>query len=166
MGITADEIQPALPQSTKETEFYDIGTAQPYAITGEAVRQRKSLVDVIKQKANETNYKIAYKYIIEGVAYTWFNRLIAVQFMEINDYLPSHIRVLSSDSGKMEPDLVTTPFDADLIFTDKEKQGIVRLKNQNNLDECFRLLFIKQCNALNEKLPALLKKQRIIRNFC
>ncbi|MDE5824407.1 MAG: restriction endonuclease, partial [Lachnospiraceae bacterium] len=158
MGITADEIRPALPQSTKETEFYDIGTAQPYAIMGEAVRQRKSLVDVINQKANETNYKTAYKYIIEGVAYTWFNRLIAVRFMEINDYLPSHIRVLSSDSGKMEPDLVTAPFDADLIFTDKEKQEIVRLKNENNLDECFRLLFIKQCNALNEKLPALFEK--------
>ncbi|MDE6053017.1 MAG: BREX-1 system adenine-specific DNA-methyltransferase PglX, partial [Lachnospiraceae bacterium] len=158
MGITADGIRPALPQSTKETEFYDIGTAQPYAITGEAVRQRKSLVDVINQKANETNYKTAYKYITEGVAYTWFNRLIAVRFMEINDYLPSHIRVLSSDSGKMEPDLVTTPFDADLIFTDKEKQEIVRLKNENNLDECFRLLFIKQCNALNEKLPALFEK--------
>ncbi|MDE7416566.1 MAG: BREX-1 system adenine-specific DNA-methyltransferase PglX [Lachnospiraceae bacterium] len=158
MGITADEIRPALPQSTKETEFYDIGTAQPYAIMGEAVRQRKSLVDVINQKANETNYKTAYKYIIEGVAYTWFNRLIAVRFMEINDYFPSHIRVLSSDSGKMEPDLVTTPFDADLIFTDKEKQEIVRLKNENNLDECFRLLFIKQCNALNEKLPALFEK--------
>lgn len=158
MGITADGIHSALPQSTKETEFYDIGTAEPYAIMGEAVKQRRSLVDVINQKANETNYQTAYKYIMEGVAYTWFNRLIAIRFMEINDYLPSHIRVLSSDSGKMEPDLVTTPFEADLTFTDKEKQDVVRLKNENNLDECFRLLFIKQCNALNEILPALFEK--------
>ncbi len=158
MGITADGIHSALPQSTKETEFYDIGTAEPYAIMGEAIKQRRSLVDVINQKTSETNYQIAYKYIMEGVAYTWFNRLIAIRFMEINDYLPSHIRVLSSDSGKIEPDLVTTPFDADLIFTDKEKQEIIRLKNENNLDECFRLLFIKQCNALNEILPALFEK--------
>lgn len=158
MGITADGIYSALPQSTKETEFYDIGTAEPYAITGEAVKQRRSLVDVINQKTNETNYQTAYKYIMEGVAYTWFNRLIAIRFMEINDYLPSHIRVLSSDSGKMEPDLVTTPFDADLTFTEKEKQDIIRLKNENQLDECFRLLFIKQCNALNEILPALFEK--------
>lgn len=158
MGITVDGIRPALPQSTKETEFYDIGTAEPYAIMGEAVKQRRNLVDVINQKASETNYQIAYKYIMEGVAYTWFNRLIAIRFMEINDYLPSHIRVLSSDSGKMEPDLVATPFDADLTFTDKEKQEIIRLKNENNLDECFRLLFIKQCNALNEILPALFEK--------
>lgn len=158
MGITADGMHSALPQSTKETEFYDIGTAKPYAITGEAVKQRRSLVDVINQKASETNYQTAYKYIMESVAYTWFNRLIAIRFMEINDYLPSHIRVLSSDSGKLEPDLVTTPFDADLAFTDKEKQEIVRLKNENNLDECFRRLFMKQCNALNEILPALFEK--------
>ncbi len=158
MGITADGMHSALPQSTKETEFYDIGTAKPYAITGEAVKQRRSLVDAINQKASETSYQTAYKYIMESVAYTWFNRLIAIRFMEINDYLPSHIRVLSSDSGKMEPDLVTTPFDADLTFTEKEKQEIVRLKNENHLDECFRLLFIKQCNALNEILPALFEK--------
>lgn len=158
MGITADEIKSALPQSTKETEFYDIGTSEPYSITGDAISQRRSLVNVIEQKAHETNYKTAYKYIIEGVAYTWFNRLIAVRFMEINDYLPSHIRVLSSDSGKMEPDLVTTPFDADLPFTEEEKQTIIQLKNDNKLDDCFRMLFIKQCNALNEILPALFEK--------
>lgn len=158
MGITADGIHPALPQSTKETEFYDIGTAEPYVIMGEAIKQRRSLVDVINQKTNETNYQTAYKYIMESVAYTWFNRLIAIRFMEINDYLPSHIRVLSSESGKMEPDLVTTPFDADLTFTDKEKQDVVWLKNENHLDECFRLLFIKQCNALNEILPTLFEK--------
>ncbi|SFH58016.1 Methyltransferase domain-containing protein [Pseudobutyrivibrio sp. OR37] len=158
MGITSEEIKEALPQSTRETQFFDIGTAEPYTITGEAIKQRASLVNAINQKANETDYATAYKYIIEGVAYTWFNRLIAVRFMEVNDYLPSHIRVLSSESGKMEPDLVTTPFDAELPFTDDEKQEIIRLKNDNELDECFRMLFIKQCNALNEILPALFEK--------
>ena len=158
MGITADGIKPALPQSTSETEFYDIGTAEPYAVMGDAIKQRKSLEAAIRTKEAETDYKTAYKYIIEGVAYTWFNRLIAVRFMEVNDYLPSHIRVLSSDSGKVEPDLVTTPFDAELSFTDAEKEEVIRLKQDNKLDECFRLLFIKQCNALNEILPALFEK--------
>ena len=155
MGITADGIQKALPQSAGMTEFYDIGTAEPYSISGEAVRQRRHLVDLIRAKEKETNYKTAYKYVLEEVAYTWFNRLIAVRFMEVNDYLPSHIRVLSSDSGKMEPDLVTTPFDADLSFTAAEEQEIYQLKQENKLDEVFRILFIKQCNALNEILPAL-----------
>ena len=158
MGITVEEIKQPLPQSTRETQFFDIGTAEPYAITGDAIKQRDSLINVINQKAKETDYVTAYKYIVEGVAYTWFNRLIAVRFMEVNDYLPSHIRVLSSESGKMEPDLVTTPFDAELPFTDAEKQEVIRLKNDNELDECFRILFIKQCNALNEILPALFEK--------
>ena len=158
MGITADGIHVALPQSTGQTEFYDIGTAEPYAITGEAIRQRKHLVELIQRKEKETNYKTAYKYIIEEVAYTWFNRLIAVRFMEVNDYLPSQIRVLSSDTGKVEPDLVTTPFDTELEFTNAEQQAIIDLKNANKLDEVFRMLFIKQCNALNEILPALFEK--------
>ena len=158
MGITTEVIYDALPQSTGQTEFYDIGTAEPYAITGEAIRQRRHLVELIQRKEKDTDYKTAYKYIVEEVAYTWFNRLIAVRFMEVNDYLPSHIRVLSSDTGKIEPDLVTTPFDAELEFNSAEQQLIIDLKNANKLDDVFRLLFIKQCNALNEILPALFEK--------
>lgn len=158
MGITAEGISKALPQSTKETEFYDIGTAEPYAVSGEAINQRRNLVEIMNRKTNETNYKTAYKYVCEEVAYTWFNRLIAVRFMEVNDYLPSHVRVLSSDSGKMEPDLVTTPFDADLSFTEDEKMQIIQMKQDNLLDEVFRMLFIKQCNALNSILPALFEE--------
>ena len=158
MGITADGIEKALPQSTGTTEFYDIGTSEPYAIAGDAVKQRRHLVELIRAKERETNYKTAYKYVLEEVAYTWFNRLIAVRFMEVNDYLPSHIRVLSSDSGKMEPDLVTTPFDAEFSFTRDEEQRVYQLKQENKIDELFRMLFIKQCNALNEILPALFEK--------
>ena len=158
MGITADGIKDPLPQSTGTMEFYDIGTSEPYAISGDAIPQRKKLVEVIRKKENDSNYATAYKYILEEVAYTWFNRLIAIRFMEVNDYLPSHIRVLSSESGKIEPDLVTTPFDAELSFTSAEEETVLRLKNENKLDELFRLLFIKQCNALNEILPALFEK--------
>ena len=158
MGITVDGIKDPLPQSTGTMEFYDIGTAEPYAITGEAVPQRKKLEEVIRRKEKDSNYATAYKYILEEVAYTWFNRLIAIRFMEVNDYLPSHIRVLSSESGKIEPDLVTTPFNAELTFTSAEEETVLRLKTENKLDELFRLLFIKQCNALNEILPALFEK--------
>lgn len=158
MGITADGIKDPLPQSTGTMEFYDIGTTEPYAISGEAIPQRKKLVEVILKKEKDSNYATAYKYILEEVAYTWFNRLIAIRFMEVNDYLPSHIRVLSSESGKIEPDLVTTPFDAELTFTSADEETVLRLKTENKLDELFRLLFIKQCNALNEILPALFEK--------
>lgn len=160
IGITEDGIAKPLPQSFGDTQFFDIGTAEPYSISGEAVRQRSKLVEVIQQKEKDTDYKTAYQYVIEEVAYTWFNRLIAIRFMEVNDYLPSHIRVLSSESGKLEPDLVTTPFDAELPFTAEEEAQIFQLKQDNKLDEVFRILFLKQCNALNEILPALFEKTK------
>ena len=158
MGITENGIANALPQSGTATEFYDIGTAEPYAINGEEIKQRRALVDVIRAKEKDSDYAVAYKYIIEEVAYTWFNRLIAVRFMEVNDYLPSHMRALSSESGKTEPDIVTNPFDAELNLTSAEEEKIIALKRDNKLDEAFRMLFIKQCNALNEILPALFEK--------
>lgn len=160
IGITEDGIAKPLPQSFGGTQFFDIGTAEPYSISGEAVRQRDKLIEVIRQKEKDTDYKTAYQYVIEEVAYTWFNRLIAIRFMEVNDYLPSHIRVLSSESGKLEPDLVTTPFDAELPFTAEEEAQIFQLKQDNKLDEVFRVLFLKQCNALNEILPALFEKTK------
>lgn len=160
IGITEDGIAKPLPQSFGGTQFFDIGTAEPYSISGEAVRQRDKLIEVIQQKEQDTDYKTAYQYVIEEVAYTWFNRLIAIRFMEVNDYLPSHIRVLSSESGKLEPDLVTTPFDAELPFTAEEEAQIFQLKQDNKLDEAFRILFLKQCNALNEILPALFEKTK------
>ena len=160
IGITEDGIAKPLPQSFGGTQFFDIGTAEPYSISGEAVRQRDKLVEVIQQKEKDTDYKTAYQYVIEEVAYTWFNRLIAIRFMEINDYLPSHIRVLSSESGKLEPDLVNTQFDAELPFTPEEEKKIYQLKQDNKLDEAFRILFLKQCNALNEILPALFEKTK------
>lgn len=158
MGITEKGIADALPQSTREAEFYDFGATEPYMLDGDAIKQRRQLVSAIREKEADTDYATAYQYIMEEVAYTWFNRLIAVRFMEVNDYLPSHLRVLSSESGKVEPDLVTTPFDADLPFTAEEEARIIQWKQDNKLDELFRFLFIKQCSALNEILPGLFEK--------
>lgn len=159
LGVTEEGIKDALPQSTQDAEFYDIGTKEPYAIHGEEIKQRKELVAAIKRKASQLDYKDAYRNVVEEVAYTWFNRLIAIRFMEVNDYMPAHIRVLSSDSkNKLEPDLVTTPFDAELEFTQAETEKIMQMKNDNQVDALFRFLFIKQCNALNVYLPKLFEK--------
>ena len=160
LGITEEGVKDPLPQSTGSVQFFDIGTAQPYAIGGAAISQRAHLADAIRQKEQESDYKTAYQSIVEEVAYTWFNRLIAVRFMEVNDYLPSHLRVLSSDSGKLEPDLVTRPFDADFAFSERERAEVARMQQNNAVDELFCLLFIKQCNALHELLPALFERTR------
>src|SRR5690606_38633926 len=132
---------------------------EPYSISGIEIEQRRKLAEVIQERAERSDYMSAYNNVIEEVAYTWFNRLIAVRFMEVNDYLPSRVRVLSSDSnGKSEPDLVTSPFDADLEFSQDEKEQIIKLKNNNELDKLFQMLFIKQCNALNAILPELFEQ--------
>ena len=79
--------------------------------------------------------------------------------MEVNDYLPSRMRVLSSDNpAKAEPDFVTSPFDTDIEFTDAEKDYIDELKDHSKSDELFQFMFIRQCNKLNEILPELFEK--------
>lgn len=118
------------------------------------------LVGVIKSKERSfKTYQEAFDNVVEEVAYTWFNRLIAIRFMEVNDYLPSGVRVLSADNpAKKEPDIVTKPFETDLEFTSAEQSTILRYKDENKPDELFRLLFIKQCNKLHEILPELFEK--------
>lgn len=100
-----------------------------------------------------------FEAIVEEVAYTWFNRICAIRFMEVNDYLPSRVRVLSSEKdGKTEPDIVTQAPDVDLDLTAEEKEHIIELKlksDSKSQDELFRFLFIKQCNKLHEVLPEL-----------
>lgn len=160
LGITEDGIADKLPHSTSDLEFYDIGTKDYAKVSGKEIKQRNALVNAIRKKEkNNGDYKSAFGYVVEEVAYTWFNRLIAIRFMEVNDYLPSGVRVLSSENkAKKEPDLVTTPFDADLEFTSDEQDKIIKLKDDNKLDELFRMLFIKQCNKLHNILPELFEK--------
>lgn len=157
LGITDKGIQAPLPQSTKDAQFFDIGLKEPSAITGDAITQRKNLVAVIQEKAKESTYPEAFSHIMEETAYTWFNRLIAIRFMEVNDYLSA--RVLSSKAPeKIEPGLVTSPFDSDLTFSEDESRQIVDWKMNNQTDDLFRMLFLKECNALNESLPMLFEK--------
>jgi Eco57I restriction endonuclease. len=150
LGITAKGIAEPV-EKAEGIEVYDIGASNPNTIYDEAIKQRKNLVKRINEKGFDN--------VVEEVAYTWFNRIMAIRFMEVNDYLPTRVRVLSSETeGKIEPDLVTEAPHIDLDFTKEEIDQIYQLKNDNKLDELFRLLFIKQCNKLNEILPELFEK--------
>lgn len=158
-GITEAGIAEKMPISTPDTEFYDIGTREPVAISGKAIRQRRELVKVLQKKAQSGDYQTAFQSVIEEVAYTWFNRLIALRFMEVNGYLYDDMRILSSVSpGKVEPDAVTNPFDWNLEFSEAERTDILNYQAENKIDDLFRLLFIAECNALNEYLPYLFEK--------
>jgi len=111
-------------------------------------KQREILIARIKEKG--------FQEVIEEVAYTWFNRIIAIRFMEVNDYLPTGVRVLSStEEGKAVPDIITNALYVDL----GQDPDIVHQYLDNHDDEgLFRYLFIKQCNKLNEILPFLFEK--------
>ena len=164
LGITEKGIAQPLPQSTSEVQFFDIGTKDYMTVRGKAIQQRNAFVAAIKAKQDDMSYAAAFHFVVEKVAYTWFNRLIAIRFMEVNDYLPGRVRVLSSENpGKAEPDVVTHPFDTDLSFSAKEQDEIMRMKDENKLDELFRMLFIKQCQKLHEVLPVLFDPQGIDR---
>ena len=159
VGVTETAVAEPLPQSNETVQFFDVGLPQPYRIEGDAVTQRQRFVaELNKETAKQGSYTAAYQTVVDKVAYTWFNRLIAVRYMEVNDLLPSRTRVLSSADGRAEPQIVTTPFDAVLDYTPAEQQQIVTLKNDNKLDEVFRLLFLKQCAALGDCLPRLFEQ--------
>ena len=159
VGVTETAVAEPLPQSNESVQFFDVGLPQPYRIEGDAVTQRQRFVaELNKETAKQGSYTAAYQTVVDKVAYTWFNRLIAVRYMEVNDLLPSRTRVLSSADGRAEPQIVTSPFDAVLDYTPAEQQQIVTLKNDNKLDEAFRLLFLKQCVALGDCLPRLFEQ--------
>lgn len=162
LGVSEKGIAEPLPESSRDLQFFDIGTKAYGQAVGNEIKQRNALVHAIQEKARTSDYKTAFDAIIEEAAYTWFNRLLAIRLMEVNDYLPSCVRVLSSEtSGKREPDLVTAPFDTDLEFTEAEQEKIMKLKDDASgaaSDALFRMLFIKQCNKLHEILPELFEE--------
>ena len=149
VGITESGAAEALPQSTSDLKFYDIGTGKPAEVKGNDIAYRNELVSKIGQDG--------YKNTVEEIAYTWFNRLIAIRFMEVNNYLPSRVRVLSSlESGKSEPDIVTDAISvAEENDFDISADEIYRLKDENKADELFGKLFEFQCRQLHDCLPEL-----------
>ncbi|WP_245566444.1 BREX-1 system adenine-specific DNA-methyltransferase PglX [Tuberibacillus calidus] len=108
-------------------------------------KQRDKLIQRIKD--------IGFKQVVEEVAYTWFNRFIALRFMEVNNYLPTKVRVLSSSNpDNPEPDILKEALSVDL---DIDKELVYDLKLNNKTEELYKYLIIKQCNSLNKYLPFL-----------
>ena len=148
-GVTKDQIKNPI-QKGPDFEVYETLAGTEKRIFGPDIRRRANLVAAIRQKG--------FDEVIEETAYTWFNRLIAIRFMEINKYLPFRTRVLSSDTGGITPDIVSRFMDLDLHMTDEEVNDVQKAKEENRFDEAFRLLFIKVCNELNDILPGLFEK--------
>ena len=112
-----------------------------------------------RQQRSDFIYEIqkhGYQEAVEEVAYTWFNRFIALRYMEVNNYLPTHIRVFSDGSGEFNPEILKNVLYLDLPRLDKAK--VSALLNANKTAELYRYLLLTQCNALNAALPEMFEK--------
>jgi len=141
IGITEENIKKA------EIESSDAIYIDGRQLSKPEKKQRDKLISRINQ--------IGFKRVVEEVAYTWFNRFTALRFMEVNDYLPTGVRVLSSSNPENpEPDIIKEALNIDL---EVDKEYVYDLKINNKTEELFKYLIIKQCNDLNKYLPFMFK---------
>ncbi|WP_223877379.1 BREX-1 system adenine-specific DNA-methyltransferase PglX, partial [Lactiplantibacillus dongliensis] len=161
LGISEAGIEGKLPISTVEIEYYK---DEQNGITGQDIVKRQRLVAELTQRAKKADLATAFHDLVEEVAYTWFNRIIAIRFMEVNNYLPSRTRVLSSTENRNEPDIMVHAKEiADQLggFSPAEDDLIERALDTEqpvDMDAEYQMLFIKQANALNKNLPYLFEK--------
>ena len=148
--LIAQVSQRAYQYGIDESGFGDASadTLNGRLLTAEKKSQRQELIKQIKEKG--------YKQVMEEVAYTWFNRFIALRFMEVNNYLPSHIRVFSDASGAFKPEILNDVLHLDLPGLDSGK--VAAYIESNDTEALYRYLLLTQCNALNSALPVMFER--------
>ncbi|UYJ17328.1 MAG: BREX-1 system adenine-specific DNA-methyltransferase PglX [Veillonellaceae bacterium] len=123
-------------------------SAHGVLLTPSEKKQRVSLITKVKDKGMDQ--------VIEEVAYTWFNRFAALRFMEVNNYLPSRVRVFTDEEGAFKPEILTEAIHLELKGLGMEK--VYALKEANDDEALFKYLIIAQCNALSSVLPGMFQK--------
>ena len=148
--LIAQVSQRAYQYGIDESGFGDASadTLNGRPLTAEEKSQRQGLIKQIKDKG--------YQQVMEAVAYTWFNRFIALRFMEVNNYLPSHIRVFSDASGAFKPEILNDVLHLDLPGLDSGK--VAEYIESNDTEALYRYLLLTQCNALNSALPVMFER--------
>lgn len=117
-------------------------------LSSDEKKQRQQLIEQIHSKG--------YAQVMEEAAYTWFNRFIALRFMEVNGYLPSKIRVFTDENGAFKPEVLKEAMTVEIDGLDRTK--VLDLLDKQNNEELYKYLLITQCNALNEGLPYMFEK--------
>lgn len=139
--------QKAQQYGITETEMADAGadSVNGKVLSAEEMQQRRALIAQINEKG--------YQQVMEEVAYTWFNRFSALRFMEVNGYLPSHVRVFTDENNAFKPQILAEALHLELDKLDKDK--VYALKETEQTEELYKYLLIVQCNALNSILPGM-----------
>lgn len=136
-GIEKDNIIDATADSINGTVLTDIQK-----------NQRRALISQINHKGFEE--------VMEEVAYTWFNRFIALRFMEVNGYLPTRVRVFTDEENNFKPQIIDEALHLDLDGLNMDK--VYEFKNANQTEELYKYLLIIQCNALSSVLPGMFQR--------
>ena len=139
--------QKAQQYGITETEMVDANadSVNGKVLSAEEMQQRRALIAQINEKG--------YQQVMEEVAYTWFNRFSALRFMEVNGYLPSHVRVFTDENNAFKPQILAEALHLELDKLDKDK--VYALKETERTEELYKYLLIVQCNALNSILPGM-----------
>lgn len=142
--------QKALQYGITEKEIVDAAadSINGKLLSAEEKKQRQALIAQINEKG--------YEQVMEEVAYTWFNRFSALRFMEVNNYLPSHVRVFTDEDNNFKPQIITEAIHLELDGLDMEK--VYAYKDSDQTEELYKYLLIIQCNALNKILPGMFQK--------
>lgn len=145
----------AVTQKAFEYEVTEDGKNDPSqaAVNGQSLTsaeqsQRAQLIAQIRAKG--------FASTMEEAAYTWFNRFIALRFMEVNNYLPSHTRIFSDEDGNFKPEVLTDAVNLEIDGLDKEL--VLELLEQQKNEQLYQYIIITQCNALNEGLPEMFER--------
>ncbi len=143
---------------SQKAAFYEITDTDHGTVGAESVDGRVLTVAEKKQRDALIHQiqKDGYEQVMEEVAYTWFNRFSALRYMEVNGYLPTHVRVFTDDTGALKPQILTEAINLELDGLDMQK--VYDLKNSNQDEALYRYLLITQCNALNAILPGMFQK--------
>lgn len=139
LGLSAKKIEPVEVKG-------DVAIIAGRPFPKDVAKRRKKLEERIKIKG--------FHQVMETVAYTWFNRFCALRYMELHDYLGHGYRVLSNPSGSDIPEILEKATSVDLPGLDKNKVAELRLAGDKDA-ELYRLLLVKQCNALHRAMPMM-----------
>lgn len=141
-GLMKDKVEPVVEQGDVAIIA---GKPFPRAVTA----KRKRLEERIRRQG--------FEQVMEAMAYTWFNRFVAIRFMELHGYLDHGYRVLSHPEGSAMPEIVEHAEHVDLSGLDREK--VVELKLEGTKEaELYRMLLVAQCNALHKAMPFLFER--------
>ncbi len=129
---------------TKEsTPSYNVDSVHGRLLDPEEKKQLNELIHEVK--------KNGFDHVIEEAAYTWFNRFIALRYMEVNNYIPQRVRIFTNEKNEFKPELLSEAIHLDMDGLDKQR--VLDYIENNDQEALYKYLLLTICNDMNQYLP-------------